>query len=105
MEAFTTPPVTNCGPKILLPPLLPLQLSFLHPFPPSPLPLLLPPPSPHLSMFPHPSPPPPPPLPTLPHPKLHLTQQQVQLEQLSTLLRNYTILGLATPMTQIVIKS
>merc|ERR1719397_1991679 len=56
-------------------------------------------------MFPHPSPPPPPPLPTLPHPKLHLTQQQVQLEQLSTLLRNYTILGLATPMTQIVIKS
>merc|ERR1719239_482239 len=51
----------------------------------------------------HPSPPPPPPLPTSPpHPKLHLTQQQVQLEQLSTLLRNYIILALATPTTQIV---
>merc|ERR1719239_2018752 len=51
-------------------------------------------------------PPPPPPLPTSPpQPKPHLTQQQVQLEQLSTFLRNYTILGLATPTTQIVIKS
>merc|ERR1719397_41145 len=55
----------------------------------------------------HPPPlPPPPPLPTSPpHPKPHLTQQQVQLEQLSIFLCNFIIQGLATPTTQIVIKS
>merc|ERR1719464_1534684 len=114
MEAFTTLPVTNCGPKILLPPPL-LQLSSLRPSPPSPLPLLLPPPSPpsplpllpnpppspHLSMLPQPSNPPPPSLPTLtPHPKPHLTRQKVQLERLSTLLSNYIFLRFTRIVTK-----
>ena len=108
MEASSTLPVTSSGPKILLPP---FHLHLRH-FPPSPLLPLLPPLSHRLLMLPRPSSLPP--LPTWPHPKPHLSLQQVKMQGSTLLNKNkfihYPGLGTqeklkSSPTTQTVIKS